>query len=144
MRKITFRADEYKKECINEERVKAGLDTEKKEAYVYQGEGTIGLVELFWMHFIVSKKELTKKEAKICKRLKTTLKGISRFKDNDEDSRIANEGPQTIVLEEDEWELAKELHENAKYKPVVAEEYDELGDLLDNAEKIEKPKLVEG
>src|SRR5688500_4588412 len=102
MRSITFQPEEYKWECINEERVKQGLDTEKKYAWVFQGEGPVGIVELFWQVFMASQKQLTKKEHKVCKRLKATLKTISRFKDDDEDSRIIKEGgPHTILLEED-------------------------------------------
>lgn len=143
MRTLTFEPEPYTYKCVNEANFKAGVDSEKKYGWVYDGDGVIGILELFWTVFAASNKQLTKKEAKICKRLRATLKTISRFKDEDEDSRILIEGgPHTVVLEEDEWDLAKELVNETKFKAVVSDEYDTLCDLLDNAKEFKKPELV--
>ena len=142
MRKFIFALEHYEVEVINKERVKQKIDEKEKEALVYQN-GAIGLFELIWTAISISEKKLNKKEHKVVKRLKKDLRSISRFKDEDEDSRVLNEGgPHELLIEEDEYDILKEILEDVKFRAAVSDEVADMWDFIDNVPEHKKPELV--
>lgn len=134
MRKLIFPAESYTLTPVK--------DKDGKE-YLKCDDALIGRLELFWSGIENSPcSDLTKKEHKINKRLKESLRTVTRYKDDDEDARVALEGPQHLILEEDQYDLAKKLLEANKFYPKVSDVLSELWDIIDNAETFTPLKAV--
>lgn len=134
MRKLIFPAESYTSTPVKDKEDKFFLKSDK---------GIIGVIELLWTGVVNSEcKTLTKKEHKINKRLITSLESISRFKDDDEDSRVAFNGEQTLIIEEDEYELLKKLLEANTFFARVSGTLTDLWEIIDNAELFTPMKAV--
>lgn len=99
------------------------------------GDGKlIGLFELIWSGVNRSGKEdLKRRDHKIVKRLKAKLREISRYKDQDEDARILDVGgPYTVILEEDEFQMLKDLVDANKFSSIISDEVDAMWNYLDS------------
>lgn len=134
MRNLSFAAEIYVEDVAK--------NAEGKDiSYLkYVGEGRLGIFELIWTALNITPRELNKKEHKINKRLRAKFKEVSRYKDQDKDARVLNEGTQQVLIEEDEYELLKGLLEAVKFKSALSDEVDTMFEFIDNA-PIVRPKL---
>lgn len=140
MRKIEFKAENY---FLFEDEAILPDGTKKKISYLKCKDGFIGVFELLWSGVDRSNKELAKKDHKVVKRLKSKLKEISRWRDKDEDARVLKEGVQIVILEEDEYNILKELLEANKFTSKISEIVDAMWDLIENAPDYQVPLALE-
>lgn len=116
------------------------------EALVYKPSdkrSIIGLLELLYTSIETSPlSEMTKKDHKVNSALKAKLIDVTRFKDKNEDSRVASEGTQVLILEEPEYELMKKLVEANKFISRVSYDLTRLWDVIDDAKEYKIAQIV--
>ena len=119
--------------------------------FVYKktDESMIGKLELLWQ--VVQNSpltDLTKRDHRINRRLKQKIRAITMHKDKDQDSRITHPGPQTLILEEDEYALLMRHFDSQKFVSKASEDVDDLDLIITSAEyestpEPSKPKLLD-
>lgn len=116
---------------------------DKYEGYVLNGERVIGLLELLYAAVHKSPyTPLSESDHKLIKKIKKAIKQITMYKDKDEDSRIASEGPQKLLLEDTQYELMIKLVKANSFLSSISDEYSDLLDILNNPQEF-TPKLLE-
>lgn len=113
-----------------------------KNSVLICDKAIVGVLELLWNGIEKSQAELSKKEHKVNKRLKESIELITRYKDKDEDSRVALEDKQELILEEDQYELLVKLLEGNKFTSLISKTVVALWDIVDNAETFTPLKAV--
>lgn len=126
MKKLIFPNEEYKEE-------------KGSWIYVKTEESVIGKLELLWLAIEHSElKDLKLRDHKSNKKLKKAIREITRFKDKDEDARIALPGEQSLVLEDAEFELLRRhIDEGNKFGSKVSDDLIALYDILNAPHNIE-------
>lgn len=138
MRKLIFAPETYNLTPVQD---KDGKNTDK--SFLKHKTELVGLLELLWTGVINSPcTELSKKEHKVNKRLQASLETVTRYKDSDEDARVALEGRQELIIEEDEYELLKKLMEANKFFGKISSQVSDLWDVIDTAETFTPLKAV--
>lgn len=120
---------------------------ESNGTYTYKRteSSIVGQLELLWAGVSQARvTELTKKDHRVIKSIKTKLREITMYKDGQEDSRISKTGSQCLLLESDEYDMIQKLLAANNFQPLVSDDIDLLWTSLESATDYipEKPKLM--